>query len=122
MPPAGPERQRRRWRPVPLLGSSGMWRTRHEPGGAADNVLAVGTQQDDDPSCDDLTGNEIDIEIAIHDEEPVDQFRVVRNQRFAVPTEYGRRPTTTCQPALPLYVVVLTWTRLIPAGADTSRS
>ena len=39
-----------------------------------------------------------------------------------MPIEYGLRPTPTCQPVLLLYVVVLTWTRLIPVGIDTSRS
>src|SRR5215469_1643439 len=39
-----------------------------------------------------------------------------------LPIEYGLRPTPTCQPALPLYVVVLTWTCLTPCGVDTSRS
>lgn len=50
---------------------------RHEPGGIAHDVASVRAQQDLNPAGDDLTRDEIHSQIAVNDEEQVDQVRVV---------------------------------------------
>jgi hypothetical protein len=50
---------------------------RHEPGGIAHDVAGVRAQQDLNPAGDDLTRDEIHSQIAVNDEEQVDQVRVV---------------------------------------------
>jgi hypothetical protein len=57
---------------------------RHKSGGVAYDVLGVGVQKNANSSCDHLGGNQVYRKIAIQDEKPVDQFRIVRKSPFHI--------------------------------------
>jgi hypothetical protein len=57
-------------------------RSRHQPGGTADGVLRVGVQKNANSSRDDPGRDQLHREVAVEDEKPVDQFRIVRKPAF----------------------------------------
>jgi len=78
-------------------------RRSHEPGGAAHDVLGVAAQQDADSPCDDTGRDQVHSEVAVDNEKPVDQFRVVRNLSFSV-ADRVRPPADPGLPAGPAVV------------------